>query len=152
MNVRPSDVKKGQVEHQYEATGPTSATVKYPTLIRKQAEARRVINEHFPFKCCAVCGLQLATCLTIAHLDQNASNNSPDNLARLCQTHHWMYDCGFYPIEAIRLLQEHWQITRGEPDHKPRMKDAGAKAALKRKQRAAARKAVATRKLRAEGL
>jgi predicted restriction endonuclease len=121
----------------------------YPTLIRSQGEARRVLNEHYPFKCCAVCGLQLATCLTVAHLDHDASNNAPDNLARLCQTHHWMYDAGLYPIEAIRLLQAHWQTIRGEPSHKARMKDAGAKAALTRKRSAAARKAVATRKLRA---
>jgi hypothetical protein len=96
--------------------------------------------------CCAVCGLQLATCLTAAHLDHNPGNNASDNLARLCPTHHWMYDAGLYPIEAIRLLQEHWQTVRGVPSHKARMKDAGAKAALTRKRKVAARKAVATRK------
>jgi predicted restriction endonuclease len=124
-------------------------TTKNQTPVRSQVEARRVLNEHFPFKCCAVCGLELTTCLTAAHLDHDASNNAPDNLARLCQTHHWMYDAGLYPIEAIRLLQAHWQITRGKPTHKARMKDAGVKAALTRKRRSAARKAVATRKLRA---
>ncbi len=98
---------------------------------RKQAVARRVLNEHYPFKCCAVCGLQIATCLTVAHLDHNAANNAPDNLARLCQTHHWMYDAGLYPIEAVRLLQAHWQTIKGVPDHRGRMKDAGAKSAFK---------------------
>ncbi len=44
------------------------------------------------------------------------------------------------------MLQDHWQVTRGVPDHKPRMKDAGVKAALARKRSAAARKAVATRR------
>ena len=127
-----------------------TVSAKHPTSIRSQAEARRVLNEHYPFKCCSVCGLQLATCLTVAHLDHDASNNAPDNLARLCQTHHWMYDAGLYPIEAIRLLQEHWQTVRGEPSHKARMKDAGAKAALSRKRSAAARKAVATRKQKAQ--
>jgi predicted restriction endonuclease len=97
-----------------------------------------------------VCGLQLTTCLTVAHLDHDASNNAPDNLARLCQTHHWMYDAGLYPLEAIRLLQAHWQTVRGVASHKARMKDAGAKAALTRKRRAAARKAAVTRKLRTE--
>ena len=92
-----------------------------------------------------------AACLTVAHLDHDPGNNAPDNLARLCQTHHWMYDAGLYPIEAIRLLQEHWQTVRGVPSHKARMKDAGAKAALTRKRKAAARKAVATRKSKAEG-
>ena len=72
-----------------------------------------------------------------AHLDHNAGNNTPDNLARLCPTHHWMYDAGLYPVEAIRSLQAHWQATLGRPDHKGRMKDAGAKAALTRKRKAA---------------
>lgn len=108
---------------------------------RKQSEARRVLDEWFPFRCCAVCGLQIGTCLTIAHLDHNAGNNDPDNLAWLCQTHHWMYDTGLYPVEAIQLLRIHWQETRGIPNHKPRMKDAGAKAAATRKRNAAARAA-----------
>lgn len=124
-----------------EAPSPPSAIAR-----RNQVEARRVLNAHFPFQCCAVCGLQIPTCLTVAHLDHNAGNNAPDNLARLCQTHHWMYDAGLYPIEAIRLLQEHWQTTKGKPDHAKRMKDAGPKAALIRKRKAAARKAVATRR------
>jgi len=115
---------------------------------RNQVEARRVLNEAFPFKCCAVCGLQIPTCLTVAHLDHNAGNNAPDNLARLCQTHHWMYDAGLYPLEAIRLLQEHWQTTKGKPDHSKRMKDAGRKAAITRKRRAAAAKATITRRQR----
>ena len=40
-------------------------------LVRNQAEARRVLNEHYPFKCCAICGSQLTTCLTVAHLDHD---------------------------------------------------------------------------------
>ena len=78
------------------------------TRVRNHAEAYRVLNEHYPFKCCAVCGLQLAVCLAVAHLDHKASNNAPGNLARLCQTHYWMYDAGLYPLETIRLLQAHW--------------------------------------------
>ncbi len=115
--------------------------------VRNQNEARRIIDHAFPFQCCVVCGMQIATCLQIAHLDHDAANNTSDNLARLCPTHHWMYDVGFYPIEAIRLLQAHWQATEGKPNHKPRMKDAGLKAALARKRSAAARKAVATRRM-----
>ena len=80
-------------------------TTKNQTPARSQVEAHRVLNEHFPFKCCADCGLELTTCLTAAHLDHDSSNDAPDNLARICQTHHWMYDAGLYPIEAIRLLQ-----------------------------------------------
>jgi hypothetical protein len=88
--------------------------------------------------------------MTIAHLDHNAGNNKPENLAWLCQTHHWMYDCGLYPRDAIVLLQSHWQKTVGKPDHRARMKDAGAKAAQTRKHRASARKAVETRRRNAQ--
>jgi len=55
-----------------------------------------------------------------------------------------MYDAGLYPVEAIRLLQAHWQQTKGVP--KARMGPAGVKAAATRKHRAAARKAVTTRR------
>jgi hypothetical protein len=118
--------------------------------VRNQREARQVADHAYPFRCCAVCGLQLAACLQLAHLDHDAANNAADNLARLCPTHHGMYDCGLYPLEALQLLQAHWQKTKGVPDHKPRMKEAGAKAALKRKRSATARKAVATRQANAD--
>ena len=88
-----------------------------------------------------MCGLQLPAALTVAHLDQKPGNNDPDNLAYLCGTHHWMYDAGLYPIDAVKRLREHWQKTKGKPDHKGRMKDAGVKAALTRKKSAAARRA-----------
>jgi len=114
---------------------------------RKQSEARRVAIAAYPVRCCVVCGLQIPTCMTIAHLDHNAGHNAADNLAFMCQTHHWMYDAGLYPIEAIRLLRAHWQETKGAPSHKARMKDAGAKAARTRKLSASARKAWATRRI-----
>ncbi len=84
-----------------------------PTRPRNQAEARRVASQAYPFQCCAVCGLQLVACLQIAHLDHDAGNNDPDNLAYLCPTHHWMYDTGFYPIEAVRLLRA-LEFERGQ--------------------------------------
>jgi hypothetical protein len=84
--------------------------------------------------------------MTVAHLDHNAGNNDADNLAFMCQTHHWMYDSGLYPVAAIRMLRAHWQETKGVPSHKARMKDAGAKAARTRKLRGAGRKAWATRR------
>ena len=100
--------------------------------------------------------------LTVAHVDHNAGNNDPDNLAWLCGTHHWMFDAALYPIAAIRILREHWQKTQGRPDHAARMQDAGLKAALTRARRIGlslvagsavalrpARKAVATRRARA---
>jgi len=117
--------------------------------VRRQGEARRVAAAAYPFRCCVVCGLQVLTCLTVAHLDHDAANNDPANLAFMCQTHHWMYDAGLYPIEAIGLLRSHWQVTAGTASHKARMKDAGAKAARTRQRSAAARKAWKTRLLRA---
>jgi hypothetical protein len=113
-------------------------------LVRKSGEAKRVAATAYPVRCCVVCGVPI--CLTIAHLDHNPANNTPDNLAYLCQTHHWYYDAGLYPLEAIRLLRAHWQMTKGVPSHKARMKDAGAKAALTRARSAAARKAWSTRR------
>ena len=118
-----------------------------PTLLsRRQGTARKVAAEHYPFRCCVVCGLQLPASLTVAHLDHKPGNNDPDNLAYLCGTHHWMYDAGLYPLQAIKLLRAHWQKTDGKPDHRPRMKDAGVKAARARKRSAAARKAWETRR------
>ena len=115
-------------------------------LPRNQGQARRIAATAYEYRCCVVCVLQLPTCLMIAHLDQNGGNNDPDNLAYLCGTHHWMYDAGLYPIEAIKLLRAHWQQTKGTPNHSPRMKTAGADAARTRRRKAAARKAVETRR------
>lgn len=123
-----------------------TATPSTARLPRKQAEARRVAKKAYTFRCCVVCGLQLGTCITVAHLDHNAGNNEPDNLAYLCQTHHWMYDAGFYPVEVIRHLRAHWQSTKGIPDHGPRMRTAGADAARTRKRRRTARKAADSRR------
>jgi len=123
---------------------PCSGAVPRPP--RNQTEARRVARVAYPYRCCVVCGIAIDTCITIAHLDQNAGNNLADNLAYLCQTHHWMFDAGLFPVEAIQLLRTHWQKTMGVPDHKPRMKTAGADAARTRKRKEAARKAVVTRK------
>jgi hypothetical protein len=114
-------------------------------LSTKQAAARKVAAERYPFRCCVVCGLQLPASLTVAHLDHRPGNNDPDNLAYLCGTHHWMYDAGLYPIETIKLLRDHWQKTAGKPEHTPRMKDAGLRP-LGRKRSAAARKAWQTRR------
>lgn len=100
--------------------------VQQATQARNSAEARSVAAVAYPFRCCAICGLQLTTCLQLAHLDHNAGNNKADNLA-------------------------HWQATHGVPDHKLRMKDAGAKAALTRKRRAAGQRAAATRRANIPG-
>lgn len=112
---------------------------------RMQAVAIKTLREHYPFKCCVICGLQLETALDAAHLDQNAGNNLPDNLAWLCKTHHWMYDAQLYTITVIKEMRARWQLTLGRPDHTARMKGAGARAAGTRKRSASARKAWKTR-------
>jgi hypothetical protein len=112
---------------------------------RKQAAARKAASATYPYRCCVVCGLQIEASLELAHLDHNAGNNDPDNLAYMCGTHHWMYDCGLYPIAAIKMLRAHWQDTKGVPNHKPRMKDAGVKVARTRDYRRRGHKAAASR-------
>jgi hypothetical protein len=129
-------------------TGSVSSHIASLIPHRNSSEAHRIARETYPFQCCAVCGIQLPASLDVAHLDQNGGNNKPDNLAFLCHTHHWMFDGGLYPIEAIKMLRAHWQETKGVASWKARMKDAGPKAALRRKRREAARKAVEARQRR----
>lgn len=124
----------------------TPAEVKTDLLVRKQGKARLAAAAAYPHVCCVVCGLELRAVLTVAHLDHQPGNNDPDNLVFLCHTHHWMFDACLYPVEAIRLLRAHWQMTKGVPSHTARMKDAGARAAATRKRSAGARKAWATRR------
>jgi len=100
---------------------------------RNQGGARKALRQAAPLICCAVCGLAIPTCVTVAHLDQNGGNNHPHNLAWLCQTHHWMFDCGLYTPKAIRMLQARWQKSEAVPDHRARMKDAVKKASAKRR-------------------
>lgn len=98
-------------------------------VARNSALTRRIATRAYPFKCCVVCGLQLGASLEAAHLDHRRLNNDPDNLAWLCPTHHGMYDRGLYPVAAVKMMRDHWQVTEGRPCHKARMKDAGSKAA-----------------------
>jgi hypothetical protein len=96
-------------------------------LPRKQVEARRIARRKYPFRGCVICGIELDAILQVAHLNNDPSDNDPDNLAWFCATHHWMVDHGLYPVEAIKMLRAHWQITMGQPDHAAVMKHAGPK-------------------------
>jgi len=82
--------------------------------------------------------------LEVAHIDCNRNNNNPDNLVLLCPNCHKMHDLDLISTETIIQMRDRSKI----PDWKKRMKDAGAKAALKRKRKAAANKAVETRRQR----
>ena len=99
-------------------------------LPRNQAEAWAVAAREYPFACCVVCGVEM--CLEVEHMDQDAGNNAPENLAWMCGAHHSMYDVGLYPLAAIKLLRGHWQKNRDKVDHGARMKDAGKRAAATR--------------------
>jgi hypothetical protein len=99
--------------------------------MRKPGRAWRVAEKAYTYQCCAVCGSQ--PCLTLAHLNHNAADDDPDNLAFMCWTHHRYYDAGLYPIEAIRSLRDHWQQTQGKECYKAMMKDAGQKALATRR-------------------
>ena len=56
---------------------------------RDGKESVKAAKGAYPYKCCAVCGLT-QDALDVAHLDNDPTNNDPDNLAFLCKTHHWM--------------------------------------------------------------
>jgi hypothetical protein len=120
-------------------------------LPRQQSEARRVLRKAAPFACCAICGPGHAVLLNIAHLNHQSRDNAPANLAWLCWNHHRMYDAGLYPAQAIRLLQAHWQRTKGVSDFGPMLKDAARRAVAKRSpeaRTASAKKAWATMRQR----
>lgn len=120
---------------------------------RNQSEARRIAKIAYPHPGCCLCGQTIGE--ELAHLDHEASNNDPDNLARLCNHHHWMYDVGLFSSAALKLQRAHWQEMEGKRTN-PFMKDAGKKAAATRAANAsaklrseAAHKAAATRRANA---
>lgn len=97
---------------------------------------------------CVVCGFGIQAILEVAHLDQVRANNNLENLAVLCPNCHKMQDIGLFPDGLVRKMRDH----KPKEDWKLRIKDAGAKAALTRKAKAAkqqrsaaASKAAATR-------
>lgn len=103
---------------------------------------------------CVMCGFGIKAILEVAHLSQDRSNNALDNLAVLCPNCHKMHDIGLIPSDVIRAMRDfapkiNWEL---------RIKDAGKKAAETRrlksvaaKRSASAKKAVASRKSKAEG-
>jgi len=109
----------------------------------KRINYRKRAFEHYA-PVCAHCGFGLPMVLEVAHLDGDRSNNAIENLVILCPTCHKMHDIDLITSETIVLMRDRPKAA----DWSKRMKDAGIKAARKRKRRAAARKAVATRRKR----
>lgn len=110
---------------------------------------RQIAFAAYPENQCAYCGFGIKAILEVAHLDQNRTNNSVENLAVLCPNCHKMHDIGLIPKEIILAMRAH----KKEPRWGDRMKDAGRKAGdtrkantARKKRSAAAHKAVATRK------
>ncbi|MCX7012017.1 MAG: HNH endonuclease signature motif containing protein [Candidatus Sumerlaeota bacterium] len=97
---------------------------------------------------CAHCGFGIPAVLEVAHIDGNRENNDPNNLVVLCPNCHKMHDLDLISTNTIIQMRDRPKIV----DWSKRMKDAGVKAALKRKRRAAARKAVVTRRRKQQSL
>jgi len=91
---------------------------------------------------CAHCGFGIPAVLEVAHIDGNRNNNEIGNLVILCPNCHKMLDLDLISNEMIIEMRDRPKNVRWAK----RMKDAGEKAAKKRKRTLAARKAVETRK------
>jgi HNH endonuclease len=91
---------------------------------------------------CAHCGFGILAVLEVAHIDGNRLNNEIGNLVILCPNCHKMLDLDLISNETIIEMRDRPKTVTWAK----RMKDAGAKAAKKRKRTLAARKAVETRK------
>jgi len=90
---------------------------------------------------CAHCGFGVPSVLEVSHVDGNRANNDVANLVILCPNCHKMHDIDLISTETIIKMRDRPKSVKWSK----RMKDAGKKAALRRKRRAAARKAVETR-------
>jgi hypothetical protein len=91
---------------------------------------------------CAHCGFGIPAVLEVAHIDGDRDNNDIANLVILCPNCHKMLDLDLISNEMIVEMRDRPKNVTWSK----RMKDAGAKAAKKRKRTLAARKAVETRK------
>ena len=98
---------------------------------------------------CVYCGFGIKEVLEVAHLDCKPENCTIENLAILCPTCHRMHDIDLIPTEVVRRLRD----EKRKANWTKLTKDAGKKA-LQTKLldplllKAAAKKAVATRKAR----
>jgi HNH endonuclease len=102
---------------------------------------RKLAFEHYD-PLCAHCGFGIPAVLEVAHIDGDRNNNDIGNLVILCPNCHKMLDLDLISNEMIIQMRDRPKNISWAK----RMKDAGAKAAKKRKRTLAARKAVETRK------
>lgn len=111
----------------------------------KRINYRKIAFENYA-PLCAHCGFGVPEVLEVAHIDGNRINNDIANLVILCPNCHKMHDLDIISTETITSMRDRPKVI----DWFKRMKDAGAKAANTRKRRAAARKAVVTRRRNTE--
>ena len=102
---------------------------------------RKLAFDHYA-PICAYCGFGVPEILEVAHHDGDRDNDALENLAILCSNCHKMHDIGLIPTPTVIEMRDRERRV----DWSKRMKDAGAKAARTRKRRAAARKAVETKR------
>jgi adenylate kinase len=116
----------------------------------KRINYRKLAFEHYA-PVCAHCGFGIPSVLEVAHIDGSRSNNAIQNLVILCPNCHKMHDLDIISTETILVMRDRPKTV----DWRKRMKDAGRKAAisrktraarLRRKRRLAALKAAATRR------
>ena len=128
-----------------ETFGAAEETQPSPSLAgyRKRALAhyrRELDTPHF--NVCVVCGFGIQAVLEVAHLGQDRTDNTIENLAVLCPNCHKMHDIGLIPSDVVRTLRDY----KAEPNWKLRIKDAGAKAADSRRKTAAKKRSSAAGK------
>lgn len=111
----------------------------------KRVNYRKLAFEHYRDRLfCAHCGFGIPAVLEVAHLDCQRHNNDVGNLVLLCPTCHKMLDLDLISTDTMIQMRDRPRVVRWAK----RMKGAGKKAALSRKQRAAATR----RKWRLAGL
>jgi len=106
----------------------------------QSAKYRKIAFDTYP-PICAYCGFGIKGILQVSHLSHNRQDNSPENLVILCPTCHKMYDGNLISKEVLVAMRDNPRKI----DWSASMKNAGIKAAKKRKDRAAGRKAAETR-------
>jgi hypothetical protein len=107
----------------------------------KRINYRQLAFAHYD-PLCAHCGFGVSAVLEVAHIDCDRSNNDISNLVILCPNCHKMHDLDLISTATIIEMRDRPKVVTWSK----RMKDAGQKAAFKRLRRAAARKAVETRR------
>jgi 5-methylcytosine-specific restriction endonuclease McrA len=97
----------------------------------KRVNYRKLAFDNYP-PICAYCGFGIPEILEVAHLDGHRENNTIENLVILCPNCHKMHDIDLIPTQTVIEMRD----RERQVNWSKRMKDAGQKAALSRKQNA----------------